>query len=349
MEEYFSEILESVYDISDSSKEQFGIGYDKIIAAIQSGFGKTNINTEDFYIYPIGEYDYGTSIEELVPYKIIFEYSCKKSDLVKKLNYVKLRDKKRLSTKEKLIMQSMQGLTEYDKIFTNEELALTIQDFINAAEVGSTTIKQNSVFVRLNRGDKVYNYVIIIAYRFLPEKEGEDETSKIHFKYKYQNYELDYQKFQDNFEQKVENTDQYYMDTIVLFKYMEFMLLYEEKINYKTFTEFNLYENLFYNVPDALFANSLTDSIVNSINYLANADIDKFVTVDGQKLIKDKTEKKIYTKYVQYLTLTAQTFYKNLTEALNQEDEDENKNQTQSEEKTEENAKKDEKTDKKDE
>ena len=128
MEEYFSEILESVYDISDSSKEQFGIGYDKIIAAIQSGFGKTNINTEDFYIYPIGEYDYGTSIEELVPYKIIFEYSCKKSDLVKKLNYVKLRDKKRLSTKEKLIMQSMQGLTEYDKIFTNEELALTIQD-----------------------------------------------------------------------------------------------------------------------------------------------------------------------------------------------------------------------------
>ena len=139
------------------------------------------------------------------------------------------------------------------------------------------------------------------------------------------------------------------MDTIVLFKYMEFMLLYEEKINYKTFTEFNLYENLFYNVPDALFANSLTDSIVNSINYLANADIDKFVTVDGQKLIKDKTEKKIYTKYVQYLSLTAQTFYKNLTEALNQEDEDEIKNQTQSEEKTEENAKKDEKTDKKDE
>ena len=85
MDEYFNEILSSIYEIADNSSEHFFEWYDKIVKAIQNGLSQIDIDMEQFCIYPIGEYDCGTNLEELVPFKVVLEYTCEKSKIIQRI------------------------------------------------------------------------------------------------------------------------------------------------------------------------------------------------------------------------------------------------------------------------
>ena len=319
MNDYLDSILDDVFEISENSTKNFNEFYDGIVRAIQNGFAKTDINVDKFFIYPIGEYDYGTTIEELIPYKIVFEYSCKKSKLTQRINYLKLRAKKKLSMKNQIIMKSMEDSTS--KVFTNSELAQLIENFIKKSDLEAmTTIKQNSVLIRIKREEKIYDFVVIIAYKFEKEEDLDIEGNNIVFKYKSQTYEMDYEKFITNLETKQEETNGIYLDMIVLYKYMEFYLLLENKVNYKTLTEFNLYENLLYNVPNDLYTEDLYQTTINTLNFIYNANPKNLITVDGGKFAKSKLEEDTFNQQRDYIKHTVTTFIKEQLEILNSEE-----------------------------
>ena len=322
MNDYLESILDDIFEISENSNKKFAEYYDKIIKAIQNGFAKTDIDVDQFFLYPIGEYDYGTTIEELIPYKIVLEYSCKKSNLTQRINYLKLKAKKKLSMKNQIIFKSMENFE--NRVFTNFELAQLIENFIKKSKLDAvTTIKQNSVLVRIKENDKTYDFVIMIAYKFQKENESDEEDNKIIFKYKSQNYEMNYEDYLANFEKKQEETLGVYGDIVVLYKYMEFYLLLDDKINYKTHAEFNLYEDLLYNVPNELYSEDLYQSIVNTINYIYNVNIKDLITVDGNKMIKTKLDEDNLTEYKNYIKHTVTTFIKEQIDFLSNVEEDE--------------------------
>ena len=302
MNDYLKEVLDDIYSIADDSREEFNKGYDKIINILQDSFTRNGIDVSKFYIYPVGEYDYGTSIEDLAPYKIIFEYSCKKEDVVKKINYLKDSGKK--GVKAQLMMRAV--TQDVLSTYTNLEIAEMIENIIKSSNFNiGTTIKQNSVFARIIDNEKEYNYVIIVAYKF-----SDDEY--LRFKYKGQNVKLNYDKYCENFAKKNDATDGIYADVVVLYKYFEFALLLDEQIDYKTLTEFNLYENLLYNVPNKLFSNDRYLTIKNTVNYLSNVDVEQLKTVDDVCMADNKFEKEILKQYIYKITNNAILFDKSM-------------------------------------
>lgn len=311
MVEYLEETLNDIYQISENSKNEFNKRYDEIVSALQKGFAQTNIETDYFYLYPVGEYDYGTSLEELAPYKIVFEYTCKKSKLVKKINFLKMKNKKRQSMKNKILMDSIQN--DADDVFTNFELAQIIENLLKKSKLSlNTTIKQNSVFVRITENGKIYDFVIIIAYKFENEDNLNNENNSIIFKYKTQNFELNYEKYYQLLDNKMIETNDIFRDMIVLFKYFEFSLLINETINHKTLTEFNLYENLFYNIPNNLFVKNLYDAVINCTNYLSNINVKTLKTVDGKNLINNKSDLQTYKNLIYLICNNVTLFVKSI-------------------------------------
>ena len=320
MEKYFEDILTSVYEISDQSRDKFFNFYNIILKIIQEGIGKTTINPELLSIYPVGEYALNTSIEEVTPFKIIFEYVCKRSELAERIKYLKLKNKKKKSLKDEILMTS--ASEKKDHVYTNFELAQLIQSIINRANYGfSTTIKQNNLICRMRELDKVYDFVIVVAYRFIKEENEMDNEIKetqlvdnILFKYRYENYNMNYTKFLTNFEKKNEDTKGIYNDVIMLFKYMEFDLLINEKVNHKTFTIVNLYENLLYNVPDIMYTDDLLQSVKNCANYLYNVKSEDLKSLDDLPLVNNKTDKVTYREFLKMISSNITKYFKEYKE-----------------------------------
>lgn len=175
-----------------------------------------------------------------------------------------------------------------------------IYELLQQAFSANVSFWQDNYAVNFNLKEDIggveYNiyFKIIFAYSY---KNENGKQGIIYYNNNKKFIEIEYPKLAiTNYNKKSKDTKNLYHAIVLMFK-NAFM----EQKQITDYLPSEVFETLLYNVPNKLYVGYDNTTIINIINYLRNADLNSFITIDEQDYAftsKYKGFSKIYAKHV---------------------------------------------------
>lgn len=217
----------------------------------------------------IGDYAIGSNYLDVEPIHFLIEY------FVSNENY---------SQGEKYNKKGDIGKLLQSSFNFNTEIAPTIDVVLNNLyNFLSLRLPKSSVYIRKNA---IYIKFLGKLFVISLEKKNFSEKRNI-FILKGINYDLNIFEINANLLQKNKETSGRFFDLVRLYKVVENELKLFNNLLFRGNKILYFYENLLYNIPNGLFCENVTESLLNSVFYLKNVDKDILINAEGEKLIDD--------------------------------------------------------------